>query len=118
MTTRDVFGNGKLLTVLISLSIILGGFISYKILPVIMPLKERLAVAEQKLENIYGNQNRLADEHNKFVTTKELIPMLESIQRQLNAHQEACNEFNKLFSRFERVVARLESRLPDDTRRP
>jgi len=118
MTIRDVFGNGKLLSVLISLSIILGGFVSYKVLPVILPLQERLAVAEQKLENIYENQTRLACEHDKFATTKELLPTLESIQRQLNAHQQVCDEFNKSIVRFERIISRLEARLPDDTRRP
>lgn len=118
MTTRDIFGNGRLLTVLISLSIILGGFVSYKILPVVLPLQERLAVAEQRLKNIDENQIRLACDHDKFATIKELAPVLDSIQRQLNEHQQACDEFTKSVIRFERVLSRLEARLPDDKRRP
>lgn len=111
MTAREALGGGKLLNYIISMltigGIVIGGFITLRL----WPIQERVSLAEGDIRTLCERTDGLQKDVDKRPTEKELTPVLESIQRQLNSHQKACEDLNKNISQLEKVIVKLETKL-------
>jgi len=111
MTAREAFGNGKLLSYFISVltigTIIIGGFITLRL----WPIQERVSLAEGDIRSLCERTEGLQQDVEKRPTEKELTPVLESIQRQLNSHQKACEDLNKTIVSLEKIMVRIETKI-------
>jgi len=107
MTAKEAIGNGRLINFILSVAVILGGFVTYKM----WPLRERVSIAEQRIETVCEQQKDLKADHKEFVTGKEIKPVLESIQRQLNEHTKICDKQNEQMAAISKLLIKIEVQL-------
>lgn len=107
MTTKEVFSPDKLLHLLLTIAIIAGGFVTYRV----WPLRERVSLAEQDIRTICKNQQDIKTNQDKRYTKDELNPVLENIKKQLEIHQKSCESLNTQIHDLSVLMARIEAKM-------
>jgi len=107
MGAQEIIKVDNILRLLITLAVVSSGFVTYKV----WPLRERVSLAEQRIETMCENQKKIEKNQELCPTEKELKPVLEGIKKQLATHEATCEKLTETAANLEKALIRLESKL-------
>lgn len=91
----------------ITLVIVLSGLIAYKT----WPLRNDLALAQKDISSLQNKQKEVKEELDSRPREKELRPVLDNIQQQLNDHKQICRDLQASIIDLQKILIKLEAKV-------